>query len=139
MAGSGSTSPALSRNDLVVERAQVHAKLLPLCNVVGKGDGAAGAALALAHRDVLVEGGGALDGWLVDLLVLVDGVCRAIACECALHSALASAATRGAVLDVVLDQRVRAPAVEGDEGGAGGGGCRASVGDDSTRWLGQCE
>ena len=122
MAGSRRAAPALGRDNLVVERAQVHAKLGPLRNVVGERDGAAGAALARAHRDVLVEGGGALDRRLVDLLVLVDGVGGAVRGKGALDRALAYAAAGTAVLHVVLNQGIRAPAVEGDDRGACGRG-----------------
>lgn len=102
--------------------------------MVGEGDSAAGAPLARAHGDVLVEGSCTLDRWLVDLLVLVDSVCRAVAGEGALHGALASGAAAVAVLDVVLNEWVGAPAVEGDKSGAGCGRRRSREGD-SSDWC----
>lgn len=63
--------------------------------------------------DVLVEGGGASDRWLVDLLVLVDVVDRSIAGHCALEGALCRAlAVTGVLLDVVLNERVAGPSVD---------------------------
>jgi len=50
---------------------------LPGVEVVGDGDGTAGAASA-ADRDILVEGAGTLDGWLVGARVLPDGVGAAV-------------------------------------------------------------
>ena len=123
MAGPRSATEAFSRDNLIVERAQVQAKLGPFRNMVSEGDCATGAPLALADGDVLVEGCRTLDRRLVDLLVFIDGVRRAVARERALHGALASGAAAVTLLDVVLNERVFAPAVEGDEDGAGAGGC----------------
>ena len=120
------------RNNLVVQRTQVQAQLRPLRHVVRKRNGATIAPLALPDRDVLVESRRALDGRLVDLLVLVDGVRGAVAGEGALYGPLAGRAAAVAVLDVVLDERAGAPAVERREDGAGGGGGRAGEGDRSA-------
>ena len=84
------------------------------------GDGAAAGPLVLAVGDVLGEGGGANNGRLVDLGVLPDVVDGAVAGDrthlCALGRA---GAVAGVLLDVVLDEGVGAPAVDGDEDGAG--------------------
>jgi hypothetical protein len=102
--------------------AQVEAELLPGVEVAAGGDGAAAGALGLPVGDVLPEGGGALDGGLVDLLVLPDVVDGAVARHGADLLALrAAGAVGGVLLHVVLDERVGGPAVDGDEDGAGVG------------------
>ena len=73
-------APALDSENLVVQGAEVHAGLGPCVEVVLDGDGAAGAC-ARADGDVLLEGRGALDRGLVDLLVLPNLVCAAVACQ----------------------------------------------------------
>lgn len=63
--------------------------------------------------DELVEGGGASDRGLVDLLVLVDIVDRPVAGHCALEGALCrTLAVTGVLLDVVLDQWVARPSID---------------------------
>lgn len=79
--------------------------------MVGNGNSPTSAG-ALADRDVLVEGGGTLDRWLVDLLMLPYGVGSAVAGESALLRALLRIADR-ILDDVVLNQRAGAPAVDG--------------------------
>lgn len=103
------SAPALHRDDLVVQGAEVQARGLPGVEVVGDGDGAAGAG-ALPNGDVLVEGGGALDGGLVDLGVFPDGVGGAVAGEGAFLGALLGVAD-WVFDDVVFDQGVGGPAV----------------------------
>lgn len=69
---SGSTAfVALDRENLVVMRAEVQARLRPSIKVVLNGNGAADAVVA-ADGPVLVECGGALDAGLIDALRLVD-------------------------------------------------------------------
>jgi hypothetical protein len=124
-----SVAPALGGQRLVVVLAEVHAELLPGVEVALGGDGAAAGALVHAVGDVLGEGGRADDGGLVDLGVLPDVVRRAVAGHGADLLALGgSRAVGGVLLDVVLDERVGGPAVDGDEDGAGvGGGGAAEV------------
>lgn len=102
---------------------QVHAELLPGVEVARGGDGSAAGTLLLPVADVLPEGAGSLDGRLVDLLVLPDVVNGAVAGDGAHLLALrAAGAVGGVLLDVVLDQGVGGPAVDGDEDSAGLGG-----------------
>ena len=101
--------------------------------MVGKSDGAAAAPLRRANGYVLVEGCSALDGRLVDLLVLVDGVAGAVAREGALHSSLASGAAGVAFLHIVFHEWALAPAVDGCEYGTAGAGCGAREGDVSVQ------
>lgn len=106
----------LSGDNLVVEIAQVHSQLGPSIEVVGSGHSTAGA-LALADGPVLVEGRSALDGGLIDLLVLVDVVGSTIAIDGTLVGH-AGARVVGAVVleDVVFDERASSPAVNGKVG-----------------------
>src|SRR5581483_707766 len=67
----------LGREDLIVERAEVHPVAGPRVEEVLRGDGPA-AGGRRADRQVLLEGRGALDGGLVDLLMLVDVVRAAV-------------------------------------------------------------
>src|SRR5262249_14435582 len=72
-------------------------------------------------RQVLLEGRRALDRGLIDLLVLIDVVRPTVTAHRALEGA---GGGRGAVVvlhDVVLDQRVGRPAVQGDQRGAARG------------------
>jgi len=99
---------------------QLQTSLPPSIEVVGHGNSAAGA-LGGAHRPVLVEGAGALDGGRVDALRAVDVVGAAVGS----HAAHAGGACRRVVgaeaLDhVVLDQRVAGPAVDCEVGVAVG-------------------
>jgi len=120
-----SIAPALGRESLVVVLAKVKAKLLPGIEVARGGDGSAAGTLALPVANVLPEGAGTLNGGLVDLLVLPDVVDGAVASDSADLLALGrTGAVVGVLLDVVLDQGVGGPAIDGDEDGTslGGGG-----------------
>jgi len=94
---------------------QLQAVVRPRLEVVAGRDGAADALLG-ADGPELVKGGGALDGRLVDALLGHDLVCAAVAGHVLLHLGLR--VVRRLVVavgldDVVLDQRVRRPAVYG--------------------------
>ena len=105
----------LGRHNHVVPAAQVEvALLLPLVEMLARVDGAADT-LDPADRPVLVKGRSALDGRLVDALGLVDVIGAAIV----LDGAELLRSRRGIVRavrldDVVLDQRVLGPAVQGE-------------------------
>jgi hypothetical protein len=76
-----------------------------------------GAALVLADRPVLVEGLSTVDGGLVDTLGLGDLVRGAIGGDGALDCGVGGGVVGAEVLnDVVLDQRVAGPAVDGEVG-----------------------
>lgn len=105
-------APALDGNDLVVHSAQLHAVRRPGRDVVRERDGAA-RAWRVSDGDVLLEGRRPLDRGLVGLLVLPDGVRAAVARERALVRAARGDALVG-LHDVVLDEGVRGPAVEGE-------------------------
>jgi hypothetical protein len=117
---STSVAPALGGEDLVVHlAAELQAGLGPCVKVALGVDAAAAGPRAAAVRDVLPEGGGAGDGGLVDLLVLPDVVGGAVAVDGADLLALGGArAVVGVLLDVVLDQGVLRPPVDGDEDSA---------------------
>jgi len=126
-------APPFRRQNLVVMLPQVQAGLGPRREVVGHGDGAPVGPLVDAVRDVLPEGRGARDGRLVDLLVLPDLVGGAVGLEGAELLALGRAlAVGGVLLNIVLDQRVAGPAVDGDEDCARGLGRAAGEGDVSA-------
>lgn len=75
------------------------------------------AALVLANRPVLVEGLGAVDGGLVDTLGLGDLVRGAVRGNGALDCGVGGGVVGAEVLNnVVLDQRVAGPAVDGEIG-----------------------
>lgn len=94
---------------------QLHAVRGPGVEVALGGDGSAAGTLVTPVADVLPESGSASDGRLVDLLVLPDVVDGAVAGDLADLLALSRAgAVAGVLLDVVLDQGVGGPAVEGD-------------------------
>jgi hypothetical protein len=77
-------------------------------------DDAADALLA-ADRPVLVKGGGALDGRLVDAARLVDVVGAAVVIDGAEPAGARRRVVRAVRLDdVVLDERVGSPAVQGE-------------------------
>ena len=119
-------TPCFRRDDLVVERAHRHAQLGPGIEVVCRGDGAT-AALGLAHGDELLEGGGALDGGRVGTSGLVDVVRRVVRGEGAFERE-PSYGVAGVVLhDIVLDQWVGRPAVDGEGAAAGRGVCSGEV------------
>lgn len=104
----------LSGDDLVVVGSELQAKLGPGVEVVGSGDGT-GRALVLADAPVLVEGSGTRDGGLVGADTLVDIVDRAVGGD-GTHVLETAAGVVGAVglEDVVLDEGVLAPAVDGE-------------------------
>jgi hypothetical protein len=118
-----SVTPALGGQSLVVVLTKLHAMRGPSVEVAGGGNSTGARALVDAVGDVLIEGAGALDGGLVHLGVLPDVVDGAVAGDLAHLGALSRASPVGRVLlDVVLDERVGGPAVDGDEDRAGGGG-----------------
>lgn len=100
--GGSSAAEGLDGEHLVVEVAGGEAVVLPSIEVVGDGDGSAGA-LALADGEVLAESAGALNGRLVDLRVLADLVGAAVAGDAADGLGAAYAAR---VVAVVLDDVV---------------------------------
>jgi hypothetical protein len=121
----------LSSNNLVVVGTELHALGGPGIEVGLHVDGT-GAALVLADRPVLVEGLGAVNGGLVDALGLGDLVRGAISSDGALDSGVGRGVVGAEVLnDVVLDQRVAGPAVDGEVGVALGA-VGAGVGDGAT-------
>jgi hypothetical protein len=104
--------------------------------VVGKGNSTRRGLVGVDVGDVLVEGRRALDGRLVVLGVLPDGVGLAIGLEGALVGGLGGTlAVAGVLLDVVLNERVGRPAVESDEDGAAVGLGLTAVGEDTARTL----
>lgn len=108
-------APALSGESLVVVLSKVHAELGPGVEVALCGDGAAAGPLVHAVADVLGEGGGSNDGRLVGLGVLPDVVDGAVAGDLAHLLALSRASTvAGVLLDVVLDQWILGPTVDGN-------------------------
>src|SRR5579875_554613 len=98
--------------DHVVEGAELEAEVSPGVEVIARGYGMIGTDGGAAPLiEILVEGGRALDGGLVYLGVLVGFIDMAIAG----HAALLRARNDGAELaDVVLDERICGPAVDGD-------------------------
>lgn len=105
---------ALDGQDLVVPLvAEVEAGVAPGVDVVGKGDGAAGALVA-AHRPELLKGLGAVDGGLVVAGADQDVVGAAVRGEGpAVGGARRRVVAAKALHHVVLDQRVARPAVDG--------------------------
>lgn len=104
----------LGSNNLVVVRAQRQASLGPRIEVGGHVDRPAGP-LGLPNRPVLVEGRRAVDAWLVDPLRPVDVVSTAVR----RHGTEAGSPSAGVVGsevldDIVLDQRVPCPAIDGE-------------------------
>ena len=99
---------------------QLEAQLCPSVEVALRGHSSAAGSLVDSVADVLREGGGADNGRLVDLGVLPDVVAGAIASHRADLSALSGAgAVAGVLLDVVLNERILSPAIDGDKNGAG--------------------
>jgi hypothetical protein len=110
-----SVAPALGGESLVVVLTQVHAELLPGVEVARSGDAAAAGPLALPVADVLGECGSTDNRRLVNLGVLPDVVDGAVAGDGAHLLALSGArAVAGVLLDIVLNQGVLGPAVDGD-------------------------
>lgn len=96
--------------------AELHALSSP-CIEVGLHVDRAGAALVCADGPVLVEGLGAIDGGLVDALGLRDLVGGAVGGYGALDGGLRGGVVGAEVLDdVVFDQGVAGPAVDGEVG-----------------------
>jgi hypothetical protein len=108
---------SLGVEDLVVVRPKVHAVAAPSVEVRARRDGAA-AARRLANADVLHERLGARDRRLVDLLVLVDVVVRAVGLNRADEAEAGRRRRRVVLHDVVLDERVRRPAVDAERASA---------------------
>jgi hypothetical protein len=105
---------ALGGDDLIVELAQVHAERLPRVEVVARRHRAA-RAVRLPDAPVLVERRRARDRRLVHALRLVNVVRAAVGGHGALVREPAGRVVRPKVLgDVVLDERVRRPAVHGE-------------------------
>ncbi len=112
-AGGAAGEVALGGDDLVVVGAELEAGSGPGVEVGGHVDAATGT-LVLADRPVLVEGRGALDRRLVDTLGTVDIVGRAVGGDAAELGGARRGVVRAEVLnDVVLDQGVLGPAVDG--------------------------
>lgn len=107
---------ALSGNNLVVVGTELQSKLGPGIEVVGSSDSTR-RTLVLADAPVLVKGSGTRDGGLVGADALVDVVNRAIRGDSA-HVLETTAGVVGAVglENVVLDEGVLAPAVDGEVG-----------------------
>ena len=94
--------------------AQLETGTGPGVEVVAHGDGTTGA-LLLADRPVLVEGGGAIDGRLVVAGGLVDVVGGAVGGDGSETLGTGRRVVGAKVLDdVVLDERVAGPAVDGE-------------------------
>lgn len=86
----------------------------PSVEVVGRVDRAAGAVVA-ADRPVLVKGGSSNDGRLVDTLSSVDVVGAAVRCHLTQLGGTSGWVVGSKVLDdVVLDEGVLGPAVDGE-------------------------
>lgn len=105
---------ALGSHDLVVVSTQVHAQLSPSVEVVGSGNSSSDS-LVLANGPILGEGSGSLDGSGVGAGSRVDIVDGSIGGD----GALVGASTAGVVVavgldDVVLDQGVSGPAIDGE-------------------------
>ena len=97
-------------------RAELHSLGCPLVEMGLDVDGSAGA-LAAADTPVLLEGLGALDGRLVDTPALGDLVVASIDSERTLVSGLGRRIVVAEALnDVVLDQGVGGPAIDGEVG-----------------------
>jgi hypothetical protein len=117
--GDGSTSGAevtLGSHNLVVVLTELHALAGPRIEVGLHVDASAGA-LVLANRPVLLKGRGAVNGRLVGAGALRNLVRGAVGGDGALVLRLRRRVVRAEVLDnVVLDERVAGPAVDGEVG-----------------------
>ena len=133
-----SAEVAFDSNDLVVVGAKLHAEAGPGVEVVGESDGS-GRALVAADRPELLESAGALDGGGVVALVGVDIVGVAIGGDRTFLSSTTAWVESTEVLnDVVLNERISGPAVDGQVavaiglvsasvGDGPGGACRPSL------------
>jgi hypothetical protein len=121
--GDGSTSGAevsLCSHNLVVVLTELHALAGPRIEVSLHVDASAGA-LVLANRPVLLKGRGAVNRRLVGAGALRNLVRGAVGGDGALVLRLRRRVVRAEVLDnVVLDERVAGPAVDGEVGVAVG-------------------
>jgi hypothetical protein len=99
---------------------ELHALAGPRIKVSLHVDRTAGA-LVLANRPVLLKGRGAINGWLVGAGALGNLVGAAVGSDSTLVLRLRRRVVRAEVLDnVVLDERVAGPAVDGEVGVAVG-------------------
>lgn len=106
----------LGSDNLVVVGSQFHSLSSPSVKVRLHVDRAA-AALLLTHRPVLLKGLGAVDGRGVGALGLRDLVLGAVRSDGALNGCCGRGIVGTKVLnDVVFDQRVASPAVDGEVG-----------------------
>ena len=104
----------LGREDLVVERAHLHAERLPCVEVVRRRDRAADA-LALTDGPELVERLRAGDRRCVRSHGLVDVVCRAVRGDRAhVRQPRAWVVRAEGVADVIFNERARSPSVDGE-------------------------
>jgi hypothetical protein len=125
---------ALNSDDLVVVLTERHALAGPGIEVGLHVDRTAGA-LVLANGPVLLKGLCAVDGGLVGASALGNLVRGAVGGDGTLVLRLRGRVVRAEVLDdVVLDQRVAGPAVDGKVGVAAGVVC-AGVGDGAGGML----
>lgn len=114
-------APSLRRESLIVVRSKFHTQLSPSIEVVLGSHSPASRTLVLTDRNVLPEGRRTLDRGLVDLLVLPDVVVGAVAVYGSNFLPLCGALAIAVLLNIVLNERVGRPAVDGDENRAGGG------------------
>jgi len=106
----------------------------PCGEMVLEGDGT-GATCATSDGDVLVEGGSSLDRGLVDTLVFPDLVGAAIGCQRSLVGS-SSADTNVGLHDVVLNEWVSGPSVDGERSQTAVNLERTRVGDwGSATWV----
>jgi len=119
--GSGASGEVtLSGDDLVVVATKGHALAGPGVKVSLHVDRSAGT-LVLANRPVLLKGPSSIDGWLVGTGRLGDLVGRAVSGQGTLVRGLGRWVVSSEVLnDVVLDEWVASPAVDGKVGVAVG-------------------
>lgn len=120
-------------------RPQLEPERLPRLKMALRRYRATAGPLVAAIANVLPKRSRARNRRLVDLLVLPDVVDGAVAGHGAEVLALGRArAVAGVFLDVVFNEGVRGPAVDGDEGCAGCCGCGAGEGDFSgvrVEWV----
>jgi len=117
LANSNTCRPAalvsLCCDDHVVEAAHRHSQTGPRFEVVASGDGST-STLRLADTPVLLEGRGALNGWLIGAGGLVDVIRAAIGGHGALVRSAAAGWREGTEVfdDVELDERARRPPID---------------------------